>query len=59
MISAKRLSLLMLCVNLAACVTVNIYFPEAAAQKALAERPELKAKIVEAILARRQAQVPA
>jgi len=30
-----------------------------AAQKALAERPELKAKIVEAILARRQAQVPA
>ena len=34
MISAKRLSLLMLCVNLAACVTVNIYFPEAAAQKA-------------------------
>ena len=34
MTSVKRFSLLMLCLNLMACVTVNIYFPEAAAQKA-------------------------
>jgi uncharacterized OsmC-like protein len=48
----QYLSLLLLCAALGACVTINVYFPAAAAEKAAD-------KIIDEVLQSRQANKPA